>query len=94
MALAANKHTDANVALATTLTQITPGSGVRTVWFSCATACYLVFSDAHNEGDALPANRGFLIPANTAWPIPVGGKKILVAASSGTPTGHVYGEGD
>lgn len=94
MSAAAAIYADVQVTLATTCTQIVPGAGVRTVWFSCATACYLVFSDALVDGDALPASRGFLIPANVVKPISVRGRKMFIAASSGAPVGHIYGVED
>lgn len=93
MPIAANAGADINAALATTCTQITWGSGVQVAWFTCETSCYLVYADNVNDGDARPANRGFLIPAGLAWPIRNIGKKTFIAASSGAPVGHLLPEG-
>ncbi len=93
MAISLSAWGDKTAALATTCTKLTPaaGSTIDVIWFRCATDCYLVYSSALADGDALPANRGFLIPANEAWPIevrPGNGASAFIAASTGTPTGY------
>lgn len=91
MALTANVATPAEATLGTTLTRINPGAGVRVVWLTSTGDVYLVYDDALDDGGAVPASARFRIPAGTAWPIEVTGKRILVAAVTGAPTASVLG---
>lgn len=90
MAVRVEKDAAATAALATTLTRINPGDGVRVVWFNCATDCYLVYDNSAADGDALPSDY-FRIPAGLSWPIRIGAVRPLVAAAAGTPDGHFLG---
>lgn len=92
MALTANANADAQATLATTCTQIVFGPSVVVAWFSADAACYLLYSDALNDGDARPASRGLLIPSGVVWPIRNLGRKAFVAAVSAAPLGTVLGE--
>jgi hypothetical protein len=91
MAIAAPKNTGDHATLATTLTRIDPGDGVRFVWLSCDADVYVVYSTTLTDGDAVGDAR-FRVPANVTWPAEVvPGRRLLVAATTGTPELHVLG---
>lgn len=92
MSLTANLYDDAQATLDTTCTQIVFGPSVDVAWFSANGDCYLIYSDALDDGDARPSDRGFPIPSGTLWPIRNCGKKAFVAAASGAPLCGVLGE--
>jgi len=72
------------VTLATTLTEIIPGDGVRVVQVSAPSAIYLVYDDSLADGGTVPASARFRIPAGAIWPIEVTGTRVLLAAVEGT----------
>lgn len=77
-------------ALATTLTRVNTASSVQSFDVSCDADLYLVYSDALDDGGALPA--AYLrIPANVVYTVLPLGPRILLAAASGTPTVTLIG---
>lgn len=78
--------------LAVTLTRVTPASGVRTIWGVGSADWYLVYDDSLDDAGTTPSTR-MRIPANTVWPIEYLGKRVLVAAVTGTVTWNAIGTG-
>jgi hypothetical protein len=92
MALTAARNAPKRATLATTLTRIDPGDGVRFVWLSCDADVYVVYSATLTDGGTVPADDRFRVPANVTWPAEVvPGRRLLVAATTGTPELHVMG---
>lgn len=93
MAINANVYADINASVGTTVSTIIPSDGVGVVWVSAPDDIYVLYDASLADGAALPANRGFRVPAGTAWPLdvtkPVRGLRPFVAAVTGTTTVHL-----
>lgn len=77
------------VTLATTCTELSPTAGVAYLWVIADAEWYLVLDDSVSDGGALPTHY-YRVPADTAFPVPVAGHRILIAAATGTPTANIF----
>ena len=87
-----NKHGQAKITLATTLTRIVAGDGVRTIWCTAEDEVLLVYSTTLDDGGTLPATAHHRIPSGVSWPIEIPrGKRVLLAAAAGSVAATLSG---
>lgn len=83
MPLSIPPYRSVSVALPVTMTQLVPEPCVSIVEIVSTVDCYLVMADeGWLDGEALPTEGRWRIPAGTVYPAPVGTRLMWVAPAS------------